>query len=245
LLTIAAKFDRTTQAIQEVNGIIDPRFLEVGQRLLIPSSREEADTQPTPTPTPLPLTVTTVNFQETRQGTLWCLGEVANPGREAVTGVLVEAVLFDGAGLLLARSRAPTQLDVIPPEKTAPFAILFETPPGNFAQYQVKAIAGIPLAGENRYYFDFDIFDLHGAPEGAATYRLDGKLRNLGREEAEAIRLVAIVYDQKNQVLAQRQAELGVALLKAGAITPFEIDLLLTHGVVDHYQVIAQGLKAE
>ena len=245
LLNIAIQFDRTTEEIQAANGIVDPRFLQIGQKLIIPPPDEDLEDPPTPTPTPPALVVSAINFQETQQGTLWCLGEVSNPGSEPLAEVVIEASLLDGAGVLLARGAAYTQLDVIQPKQAAPFAILFDSPPSSFAQYQVVAVSGVPISDQARYYFDLETFDLHGSPEGLATYRLNGQLRNWGSSDAESIRLVAIAYDQDNRVLAQRQAELAVTLLKAGATTPFELDLTITKGIVDHYQVLAQGLKVQ
>jgi LysM repeat protein len=245
LLKIANQFDRSMEAIQEANGIIDPRFLQIGQELIIPPPETNPEDPPTPTPTPPPLVVKAINFQKTRQGTLWFLGEVNNPGSEALTEVVVEAALFDGAGVLLAREAAFTQLDVVPPKQSVPFALLFETPPSSFAQYQVVAVSGVPISDQSRYYFDLEAIDLQGFPEGAATYRLKGQLRNYGSADAESIRLVAVAYDKENKVLAQRQAELAVTVIKAGAATPFEIDLIITEGVVDHYNIMVEGLKVQ
>ncbi|MBN1218055.1 MAG: LysM peptidoglycan-binding domain-containing protein [Anaerolineae bacterium] len=245
LLDIAIRFERTTEAIQEANGIIDPRFLQIGQELIIPPPQDSPDNPPTPTSTPPPLLVEAVNFQQTQQGTLWCLGQVSNPGSDSLSEVVVEAALYDEGGVLLAREAAFTQLDVVRPEQAVPFAILFDTPPRSFAQYQVMAVSGVPVSEQARYYFDLEAFDLHGSQVDIATYRLDGQLRNGGPLDAEAIRLVAVVYDEAGRVLAQRQAELAVELLRAGAITPFTIDLILTHGVVDHYEVLVQGLEAQ
>ena len=90
-----------------------------------------------------------------------------------------------------------------------------------------------------------ETFDVRGSPEGLATYHLHGQLRNWGDTDAEAIRLVAVAYDADNHVLAQRQAELAVTLLKAGATMPFELDLTIPKGIVDHYKVLAQALKAQ
>lgn len=245
LLDIAIRFDRSTEAIQEANGIVDPRFLQIGQKLVIPAPRVSAEDPPTPTPTPPPLTVRAVSFLDTRQGTLWCLGEVENPGSEPLAEVVVEVALFDGAGVLLAREAAFTQLDVIQPGQSVPFAILFKTPPTSFAQYQVAAVSGVPLSPQARYYLDLDAVDVTGSLEGADVYRLRGQLRNYGSEDAEAVRLVAVIYDQEDRVLAQRQAELAVSLLKAGAVTPFELDLTVTRGIVDHYKILVQGLKTQ
>ncbi|MBN1991244.1 MAG: DUF3426 domain-containing protein [Anaerolineae bacterium] len=245
LLDIAIRFERSTEAIQEANGIVDPRFLQIGQELIIPPPKEDPTDPPTPTPTPPPLVVEAVNFQEAPPGVLWCLGRVNNPGSKLLAEVVIEAALYDEAGGLLAREAAFTQLDVIQPGQAVPFAILFNTPPGSFAQYQVAAVSGIPVSTQARYYYDLEAFDLHGSQTDVATYRLTGQLRNRGPVDAEAIRLVAVVYDEDGRVLAQRQAELAVELLKAGAITPFVADLILPHGVVNHYEVLAQGLKVQ
>lgn len=245
LLSIAIQFDRSTELIQEANGIVDPRFLQIGQELIIPPPAAEEEEPPTPTPTPLPLVVERVNFQKTRQGTLWCLGEVSNPGGESVSEVVIEAVLFDESGVLLAREATFAQLDVVQPGQAVPFAILFETPPDNFAQYQVLAVSGVPVSEQARYYFDLEALNVEGRPVGVARYRLTGQLLNAGAADVETIRLVAVAYDEKGQVLAQRQAELDVTLLKARATMPFEIDLTITQGVVDRYKVLAQALEAQ
>jgi LysM repeat protein len=242
---IAQDFNLAVEAIQAANGIIDPRFLQIGQTLIIPPPDTGPGEPPTPTPTPPPLQITAINFQQSRQGSLWCLGAVTNPGNEPLTGVVIEASLFDGAGVLLARETAPTQLDAIRPGQAIPFAILFPAPPSSFAQYQVTAIAGVPLLEQTRYYFDLETFDLRGAPEGPTTYRISGQLRNWGAFDAETVRLVAVAYDQDDRVLAQRNAELAVTLLKAGAATPFVIDLTIPRGTVDHYEVLAQALQVQ
>lgn len=245
LLKVAIQFDVSTEALQEANGIVDPRFLQIGQTLIIPPSDQDSEIPPTPTPTPFPLNVTTIHFQKTRQGTLWGLGSVTNPGRAPLTDVVIEASLLDADGLLLAREAAFTQLDVVPPGKSAPFAILFENPPDSFAQYQVIPVAAVPMSDQTRYYFDLEPFDLFGTAKGQSTYRVRGQIRNTGSADVESVRLVVVAYDDENRVLAQRQADLAVNLLKPTAATPFEIDLIIAGGTVDHFDVLAQGLRVE
>lgn len=245
LLKVAIQFDVSTEALQEANGIVDPRFLQIGQTLIIPPPDTDSDTPPTPTPTPFPLNVTSIHFQKTKQGTLWGLGAVSNPGSVPLTDVVVEASLLDANGVLLAREAAFTQLDVAQPGKSAPFAILFENPPDSFAQYQVIPVSAVPMSDQTRYYFDLEPFDLFGAAKEQSMYRVRGQIRNTGSNDVESIRLVVVTYDDENRVLAQRQADLVVNLLKPAAATPFEIDLIIPHGSVDHFEVLAQGLRAE
>jgi hypothetical protein len=173
------------------------------------------------------------------------LGEVKNPTALPIAEVAVEAILFDANRVVLSRESAYTQLDVIQPGQSAPFAILFAAPPASFSQYQVIAISGVALKGESRFYFDLATHSTRGTPEGLATYRIEGQLGNTGLLDAEKIRLVAIAYDRDDRVLAQRQVDLSVNILKAGAITPFEVELIIPAGVVDHFKVLAQGLTKE
>lgn len=245
LLSIAIAFDISTELLQEANGITDPRFLQIDQALVIPPPEQDEETPPTPTATPLPLLIEAINFQETGSGALWSLGEVSNPGDVPISEVVIEVSLLDEGGVLLAREAAYTQLDVIQPGEAAPFAVLFENPPSRFAQYQIIPVTGVALSDQARYYFDMEVFDLKGELLDVSRYRLRGQLRNSGHIDAESIRLVASAYDADDRILAQRQAELAVTLLKAGAITPFEMDLTITQGVVDHYKVLVQGLKVQ
>ncbi|RME71744.1 MAG: LysM domain-containing protein [Chloroflexi bacterium] len=245
LLKIAIQFDRPPELIQEVNGIVDPRLLQIGQELVIPPPQANPDTPPTPTPTPPPLFIDALNFVRTPQGALWGLGEVRNPGATALTQVVIEASLFDAGGIVLDRAATFPQLDVVLPDQAVPFALQFDNPPDQFAQYTVTAVSGIPLSPNTRYYFDLQPVDLHGGPEGFNLYRITGQLRNTGASDAESIRLVAVVYDEAGRMLAQRQADLAVSVLKAGAITPFELEVILPEGVVDHFDVLAQGLLVQ
>ncbi|MCB0197027.1 MAG: DUF3426 domain-containing protein [Anaerolineae bacterium] len=245
LLKVAIQFDRTTEAIQEANGILDPRYLQIGQRVIIPPPEQGPEDPPTPTPTPLPLEVTSINFQKTRQGTLWCFGVVHNPGDNLLTEIVIEAALLDEAGGLLAREAAFTQLDVALPDQSVPFALLFDAPPSSFAQYRIIPVSGVPLAEDTRYYFDLETFDVRGKKQDSSAYEVTGQLRNFGAADVESVRLVVIAFDDEDRVLAQRQVELVVTLLKAGATTPFAVDLIVPDGTVARYEVVAQGLQPQ
>ena len=80
--------------------------LQVGQQLVIPRPEEveeATDANATPTPTPLPVDVQNVYFNESGVGGLWVLGEVKNPGAEALEQVRVGVSLLDTSGNEIAR----------------------------------------------------------------------------------------------------------------------------------------------
>ena len=245
LLAIAAKFGVTAEAIQEANGVVDPRRLQVGQELIIPRPEENPEQPPTPTPTPPPMTIRGLYFQQTPVGSLWALGEIVNPGSVPLSEVVVQVSLFDGSGQLLAAQTAFPQLDVILPGKVVSFAILFAEPPRQFAQYQAVVLAGVPTSSGARYYFDLAVNDVQGQTVGAALYRVSGKLQNVGASDAENLRLLITAYDDQERVIAVRQATLPASVLRPAAITPFEVELTLTSSSVATYSVQAQGLRVE
>jgi hypothetical protein len=245
LLAIAAKFGVSAEAIQEANGIIDPRRLQIEQELVIPRPEVDPEQPPTPTPTPPPMLIQRLNFQQTPAGALWALGEINNPGSEPVSEVMVQISLFDANGQLLASETAFPQLDVVPPEQSVSFAILFAAAPRQFAQYQALILAGVPMSPNTRYYLDLVVSDLQGQAVDATRYRVRGNLQNVGASDVEKLRLLVTAYDDQERVVAARQVDLSVSVLRSAATTPFEVELTPIGGPVALYSVQAQGLRVE
>lgn len=245
LLAMAAQFGVTTEAIQEANGIVDPRRLQIGQELIIPRPDEDPEQPPTPTPTPPPMVIRGLNFRLTPVGSLWALGEVYNPGSAPLSEVMVQVSLFDETGQLLAVETAFPHLDVILPRQAVSFAILFADPPRQFAQYQAVVLAGVPTSPGTRYYFDLAVSDLQPQTVGADLYRVTGELQNVGASDVEGLRLLVTAYDDLDRVVAARQAEVPVSVLRKAAAVPFEVELTLADEAVVTYSVQAQGLLVE
>jgi LysM repeat protein len=245
LLAIAANFGVPAESIQEANGIIDPRRLQIGQELIIPRPEPDAEQPPTPTPTPPPMTIRKLSFKSMPLGGLWALGEVYNSASDPVAEVMVGISLFNGDGQLLASQTAFPQLDVVPPREAISFAILFDDPPQEFAQYQAVVLAGVPMSPNTRYYLDLMATDLQGQATDAMHYRVRGDLKNIGLSDVEDLRLLVTAYDDEDRVTAVRQVNLPVSVLRAAATTPFEAELAITGSPVITYSVQAQGLRVE
>lgn len=245
LLAIAAKFGISAEAIQETNGIVDPRRLQIEQELIIPRPEEEAEQPPTPTPTPPPMKIQRLSFQQTPVGSLWALGEIYNLGSDPISEVMIQVSLFDGSGQLLAGEAAFPQLDVVSPGQAVSFAILFTDPPRQFAQYQAVVLAGVPMSTNTRYYLDLVTSDLQGQAIDAARYQVKGDLQNIGASDAQNLRLLVTAYDDQDHVVAVRQVDLPVSVLRSAATTSFEVELTLSGSPVATYSVQAQGLRVE
>ncbi len=231
LLSIAFEYGVSLQALQTVNGIENPQFLQVGQTLFIPTGEEEAGTASgllLPTPTPLPFGVEGLAFHETPVGSLWCLGEIANTTDTTLTNIKIHVTLFDASGESQAEADAFTAADVIPPGERSPFGILFTTPPEDWANPQVAVVRGEAAGTLEDTYVPIAIAELDGQPAGP-QFQVTGVVRNASEEQAaDAVSVIVTTYDEQGLVTGFRRAEVEQqGPLAPGATAPFT--LLLTH----------------
>ena len=241
LLGIAKRFGVSAQALQDVNGIVDPRRLQIGQPLIIPVGGEVKGT-PTPTPTPIPLTLHGLYVRPTRLGDVWILGEVINDSGMHVEQVLVEGALLDEQGRVVATASTPVLLTFLPEGERAPFALRFRDAPETFTSYQVDVIQALP-GFLGAYYLDFGVEDVRGESEGYHTYFLDGTVRNLGSEDAVGVTLVATLYDALGRVIGLRAGAPRHNVILALSETTFHLEVQLFGGPVDHYRITVLGRR--
>lgn len=245
LLTVAGRYGVTVAALQDVNGILDPRLLQVGQQLIIPRPEEieESDSESqTPTPTPYPVEVRNIYFNETAIGGLWVLGEVFNPGAEPLEQVRVGVSLLDDAGQEIGRTEGLVALDMLDPGKQAPFAIPFEQEAGSFARYRVFATHAVP-AYVGGYYRDLEVSNVQSQGERYASYTVTGSIRNVGPEDAVDVTVVLTAYDPLGRVIATRKVTPEYNVVPRGGESPFTSVLAPVGGPVDRIAAVAQGRR--
>jgi hypothetical protein len=228
------------QAIQEANGISDPRRLWIGQEIIIPALAGEDEPTAVPTPTPVALQITGLAFYRTPVDTLWCLGEVHNVSGRPAEEIQVQVSLHDDQGRLLASGRAFSELHILAPGGRAPFAILFTAPPDNFAQYQTMVVSGVPSTHLGPRYPDLAVVDQWGAWLDENTYQVRGEVRNVGTAEAERVALVITLYDEQDHVVGARTVDIAADVFLPGAIAPFDV-ALAPLGQVARYEAQVQG----
>ncbi len=243
LLGIAKRFGVSVQALQDVNGIVDPRRLQIGQPLIIPLQGEVRGT-PTPTPTPIPLTIQGLYVRSTRWGDVWILGEVVNDSGMDVEQVLVSAALLDEKARVVATASSPIALVFLPKGERAPFAVRMQNAPETFASYQVTVVRALPgFLGS--YYLDLAVEGAQGESEGYHTFFLDGQVRNLGSEDAVGVTLVATLYDALGRVIGLREGVPEHNVIPVGGVTQFHLEAQLFGGPVAKWHIAAQGQRLQ
>jgi len=244
LINIARQYGVTVAALQETNGILNPRALRIGQQLIIPHNEEAllGGGEPTATPTPMPFDIVNVHFDRTPLGGLWCLGEVHNTSNTDLEQVQVLVTLYDDKHEALASGSAFAQLDLIAPDGRGPFAILFPDAPAAFASYEAQPLSGVP-AYVGSYYRDLEVRDTEAEGERYASYTIRGRVANVGPEDAVAVSVVVTAYDALGRVVGVRKGIPEHNVVPRGGETTFQVELVPAGGPVITYTVQALGRR--
>jgi len=247
LQAIAFDFGVSVEALQRANGIENPQFLQVDQRLVIPVGEEGDDAGPSfllPTPTPHPILVQGVSFHGTPVGSLWALGEIVNTAAVTLTNVQVSVMLFSQDGQLAAEADAFSAADLLPPEARSPFGILFTTPP-DWASHQVTVIRGQEAGALADAYVAVQLSQVKGNP-AASQFQVAGTVTNASVQlVAESVDIIVTTYDGDGGVTAFRHHSVSPpGGLAPGASAAFSLSLAAHGGIPDDFSVIAIGRVA-
>jgi LysM repeat protein len=246
LLEIAQEYGVSVEAIQRANGIEDPRFLRVGQEVLIPTGDEEEGEMASgnlliPTPTPIPFDVQGVACYETPVGSLWCLGEVVNTTGTPVTNVHMLVTLFNAGGQRVAEKDTFVAADLIPPGERAPFGALFIDPPPGQVAPQVSLIRGQAAGELAASYVPMSAIETQGRPSGP-QFEINGAAQNDGDLSAGSVIVIATTYDADGLVTGfWHEAVVLEAPLAPGETAPFSLLLICYGDVPADFSVVALG----
>jgi LysM repeat protein len=187
LLGLAIEFDTTLQAIQDANGITDPRSLLVGQKIIIPREAVSLTGTPSPTASPLPFSVENMTFNHSPIGGLWGFGEIHNTTGADLEQASVTIGLLDDQGKVLTTGQGHAQIDLIAPDGRAPFSVHFQDAPAEFASYSAQPATGVK-GYVGSYYRDLTRRRDHVLGDHHACRRTSNQLSShrLGSSHADA-----------------------------------------------------------
>jgi LysM repeat protein len=242
LMAIANRFGVAVRDLQDINGIEDARSLRVGQELIIPNPSEVAEGTPTPQPTVVAYTVENVSFSRTPLGGLWAFGEIRNTSGIDLEQASVVVRLLDEEDAPIAEAVAAVQVDLIPIGGRAPFAIHFDAPPAAFASYVALPASGI-RGFVGSYYRDLEARDVTGVGQRYESYTLEGKIANVGPEDAVDVVIVATLYDALGRVIGTRRGVPEHNVVPRGGETTFTLHLTPAGGPVASYHVDVLGRR--
>lgn len=243
LFIIADKFNVPHDLLRDVNGITNERALQVGQQLLIPVEGQVTPLEPTATatPTPLPMAVDNVYFHPSPLGELTVLGEALNTGSSDVERVQVQITLYDAEDNVLGSASNYTELEFLAPGQRSPFAVRFPEAPAQFASYEAQVLSAAP-AYTGSLHRDIEARDVAGEQQPRAPLRLQGRLVNVGSDEAVGVIVVVTAYDPLGRVVGVRSGTPDHNVIARGGETGFAMEIAPAGPVVT-YTIQAEGRR--
>ena len=229
LLGIALQYNVTLEELYQVNGVLKPELLQIGQSIVIPvpgsvgkPAGDNSGAVIAPTQPPLPVRVENAARYQAPVGSVWVLGEVFNSTDQPVENVQVRVALLDAAGQEVASDTPFVALAAIPPGGRAPFSVLFSAPPNGVIDFQAYAVRADQAYNYDSRYAQLQISDVQTRPAGS-QYGVSGKVSNTGASNAAGAYVVITLYDDKGRVTGFRQFALPDDQLTAGSATAFDV----------------------
>lgn len=246
LLGIALRYGVSLEDLIAANPGINPRFLSIGQPVLIPGPEGQPVAALAPTPTPVPASMSPVRCFRNLSGSLWCLAEVINPLETSIEGVSAMIALLDERGGLLASQLVHTPLRQVPPGKGLPLAAWFAPPAPRAFSATVLLLSAMPAGSSIR------VVPLRvepGARQAAhdhLSWTVTGELSfdASAAGPASRVTVVAVAYDESGSVVGFAVRDWAEAL-DPGASRPFAITVYSLGPEIQRVEVLAEARLAE
>ena len=229
LLGIALQYGVTLEELYQVNGVLKPELLQIGQEIVIPvpgsvgkPAGDNSGAVIAPTQPPLPVKVEHAARYQTPVGSIWVLGEVFNSTDQPIENVQVRVALLNAAGQEVANESPFLALDAVPSGGRAPFSVLFDTPPNGVIDFTAYVVRADPAYNFESRYTQLQVTDVQTRSVGSQV-DLSGKVSNTGASNAVGAHVVITLYDDKQRVTGFRQFALPDDQLAAGGATTFDV----------------------
>jgi LysM repeat protein len=241
LLGIAIERNTTVVDIEALNPGIRPELLQIGQSVVLPPPATAAAPVNAATPIPINIRVAQVQFYRTPIGDLWLLGEVVNEAETAAANVQVAIDLLNEAGEVVGTGVVWTELALIPPGAAAPFGVLIQETPDEFARPSVTIAAGETVADLGSRYLEVVVGET-AAHHNEDRIQISGQISNTGTFTATQISLVTTLYDSSGHIVGFHQLPVAEPL-PPGAMAPFVLDVVAPGGLAVDFNIVVQATK--
>ncbi len=229
LMGIALQYDVTLEELYQVNGVLKPELLQIGQTVVIPAlgsvgkpANDNSGAVIAPTQPPLPVQVEHAARYQTPVGSVWVLGEVFNSTDQPIENVQVRVSLIAVTGVEVDSALPFVALDAIPPGGRVPFSVLFENPPVSVIDFQAYVVRADPSYNHNARYAALEVSEVQTKQEGT-QYRVAGKVTNTSATHVAGAQVAITLYDEKGYVTGFRQYALPDDQLGPGGVVTFNV----------------------
>jgi LysM repeat protein len=244
LLTIAAQYGVTLDALLLLNPDVNPNLLSIGQPLLIPGPEGEPITSLLPTATAIPLDFSSVTCTPTATGGLTCLTAVRNPTKVVLEGLSARIDLLDERGEVVASAVAFAALNLLPPGEVMPLGVYFEPPAPAASSAVAAGLTAFPANETETRYLEVSLEkggEAHSAQ--GSTWTVDGRLLISANATGTASRvlILAVGFGAQDEVVGYAVWESAEAPGPGEAIA-FDITVLSLGAPIERVSLLAEAL---
>jgi LysM repeat protein len=243
LLGIASRYAVELEQLLLANPGIDPRFLSIGQEVIIPGPEGEPIGALLPTPTPLPLGVSVVRCFPTPSDSLWCLVTVRNETSPALEGVTVLVTLFDESGEALVHEPAYGPLNLLPEGGLMPLAVFFQDPPVEWIVASANLLSAVQAKEIETRYSDLEINQIlnESSPDGH-RWQVQGEvgLPITVSFPAARIKILLMAFDEDEEIVGFSLWEPEVEVVP-GDLQSFDLVVFSLGPVIHHVEIMAEA----
>lgn len=243
LLGIASRYAVELEQLLLANPGIDPRFLSIGQEVIIPGPEGEPIGALLPTPTPLPLGVSVVRCFPTPSDSLWCLVTVRNETSPALEGVSVLVTLFDASGEALVHEPAYGPLNLLPEGGFMPLAVFFQDPPVDWIVASANLLSAVQAKEVESRYSDLDIVQTVNEPSSDGhRWQVQGEveLPITASLPAARIKILLIAFSKDEEIVGFSFWETDAGV-EPGDLQTFDIVVFSLGPVIHHIEIMAEA----
>jgi len=244
LLGIASQYGVSLDALLAANPGVNPRFLSIGQGLIIPGPDGQPITSLYPTPMPLPVRLVSLDCYPTPSDSLWCLATVLNSTETVLEGLSAVVNLVGQDGQVVASAVANAPANLLPEGETLALAAFFAPPAPTFAAAQMVMRSAVALPEGDERYVGVEVVRAEDVPGlDDRSYGVSGRLAvSAGTEGARArLAVLALGLDVQGVVVGYTRWE-EVAEIEEGKEMPFRVTVVSLGPAIDRVDLLAEGL---
>lgn len=208
LLGVALRYGITLEELKAANPGVDPGFLVIGNRLVIPISGGESNE--IPLPTPLAIQWQVPRCYPSAEGGLWCFMMVRNDQLTAVENLSGWISLVDQQGNPQAGQAAGTPLNLLPVGVEMPLMAYFSPPVDAWLLPQGQLLSAVAVEDGTARYLDAEVqvSDISIAEDGMLA-SAQGKVMIPEASIPSTVWLALVAYDADGEVVGIRKFDLG------------------------------------
>jgi len=221
LSVIAYRHNIALEELLAANPGIDPNFLSIGTKIIIPEG--EGNFAIGNTATPFPVQVNQPSCYSTSDGGLWCLALLENLHAQAIENVTASIALLSTNGDLLAQQTALPPTNMADAESIFPVAAFFPAPVPPYSSSRIQLLSALQIIDTSRYLESNILIEETFISSTSAI--LSGTV-NFPQDQSPAQHLViaAIAYDQYGNPIGIRKTEITIEEA-TNSLFPFEIQV--------------------